>query len=563
MRQLIVNVPSYVHGPSGPQLIGSTIGAFLNGAAARHGGRDAVISASQGIRLSYAELEQNSDILAAGLIGLGLEKGDRLGIWAPNRVEWAVTQFAAAKAGLVLVNINPAYRVAELEHVLRASSCKAVIVASRFKASDYVAMMAELIGDFRRDVRIASDRLPALRSVIVLDDVAGGQHLTYTDVMTRGAQSNSALLERSAALSFDDAVNIQFTSGTTGLPKGVTLSHHNLLNNGVQVGDATGIRLGDRVCIPVPLYHCFGMVMGNLACLGHGATMVYPSESFDPLAVLQTIEAERCTHLYGVPTMFIAILGHERFRDFDLTSLRGGIMAGAPCPTEVMKAVIADMNMSEITIAYGMTETSPVSFQTRRDDPFDARVSTVGQVMPHVEVKIIDTNGSIVPRGEPGELCTRGYSVMIGYWEDEKRTQEVLDSSGWMHSGDLATIDDEGYCRITGRIKDIVIRGGENISPREVEEYLYRHPAIRDVQVIGVPDQKYGEELCACIVLRAGVDATAEDIREFCRGQIAHYKIPRYIKFVDGFPTTATGKVQKFVMRTQMAEEIEGRGGAR
>ena len=555
-----MSAPSYVHGPNGPPLVGSTIGAFLHDVVARHGGREAVISASQKTRLSYAELLQHAETFGSGLIALGLDRGDRLGIWAPNRVEWAVIQFAAAMAGLVLVNINPAYRVTELEHVLKASGCKAVVIANRFKTSDYVAMVAELVGDFGRDTKITSDRLPALRAVIVLDDSENGKRLTYRDVMAFGARSSAALLERAATLNLDDAVNIQFTSGTTGLPKGVTLSHHNLLNNGIQVGDATGIRLGDRVCIPVPLYHCFGMVMGNLACLGHAATMVYPSESFDPLEVLRTIETERCTHLYGVPTMFIALLGHERFRDFDLTSLRGGIMAGAPCPTEVMKAVITDMNMSEITIAYGMTETSPVSFQTRRDDPFEARVSTVGRVMPHVEVKIVDANGHIVPRGEPGELCTRAYSVMIGYWEDQERTREVLEPAGWMHSGDVATIDEDGYCRITGRIKDIVIRGGENISPREVEEYLYRHPAIRDVQVIGVPDDKYGEELCAWVVLRPDASVTGDDIREFCRGQIAHYKIPRYIKFVDGYPMTATGKVQKFVMRKSMAEEIKSPG---
>jgi fatty-acyl-CoA synthase len=555
-----VSAPSYVHGPNGPPLVGSTIGTFLHDVVAKHGGREAVISASQKTRLSYAELLQHAETFGSGLIALGLDRGDRLGIWAPNRVEWAVIQFAAAMAGLVLVNINPAYRVTELEHVLKASGCKAVVIANRFKTSDYVAMVAELVGDFGRDTKITSDRLPALRAVIVLDDPENGKRLTYRDVMAFGARSSAALLERAATLNLDDAVNIQFTSGTTGLPKGVTLSHHNLLNNGIQVGDATGIRLGDRVCIPVPLYHCFGMVMGNLACLGHAATMVYPSESFDPLEVLRTIETERCTHLYGVPTMFIALLGHERFRDFDLTSLRGGIMAGAPCPTEVMKAVITDMNMSEITIAYGMTETSPVSFQTRRDDPFEARVSTVGRVMPHVEVKIVDANGHIVPRGEPGELCTRAYSVMIGYWEDQERTREVLEPAGWMHSGDVATIDEDGYCRITGRIKDIVIRGGENISPREVEEYLYQHPAIRDVQVIGVPDDKYGEELCAWVVLRPDASVTADDIREFCRGQIAHYKIPRYIKFVDGYPMTATGKVQKFVMRKSMAEEIKSPG---
>ena len=555
-----MDIPSYVHGQSGPPLIGQTIGAFLDGVASQHGEREAVVSVAQGIRWTYAELKQKSDAFAAGLIELGLERGDRLGIWAPNRAEWVVVQFAAAKAGLILVNINPAYRVSELEHVLKASACKALVIASRFKTSDYIAMTTTLVREFQRGAEpISSVRLPSLRRVIVLDDPGSEDYFKYSEVIAIGERAGSVLSERVAALGFDDAVNIQFTSGTTGLPKGVTLSHHNLLNNGIQVGEATGIRRGDRVCIPVPLYHCFGMVMGNLACLGHAATMVFPSEAFDPLEVLRSIEAERCTHLYGVPTMFIALLGHEQFGEFDLTSLRGGIMAGAPCPTEVMKAVIADMNMSEITIAYGMTETSPVSFQTRRDDPIEMRVSTVGRVMPHVEVKIVDRNDRIVRRGEPGELCTRGYSVMSSYWEDEERTREVLDSAGWMHSGDLATIDHEGYCRITGRIKDIVIRGGENISPREVEEYLYRHPAIRDVQVIGVPDQKYGEELCAWIVLRAGTQVSADDIREFCRGQIADYKIPRHIKFVEGFPTTATGKVQKFVMRTLMAEELNPR----
>jgi len=466
-----------------------------------------------------------------------------------------VVQFAAAKAGLILVNINPAYRVLELEHVLRTAACQALVTASSFKSSRYLDMIAALVPELSRTERpIASERLPDLRHVIVLDHEDTG-YLTYSDILARGERAGSRALTAVAA-QCDDPCNIQFTSGTTGLPKGVTLSHHNLLNNGLQVGEATGIRLADRVCLPVPLYHCFGMVMGNLACLTQAATMVYPSEAFDALEVLRTIEAEHCTHLYGVPTMFISILGHEQFRAFDLSSLRGGIMAGAPCPAEVMRAVMSDMNMREVTIAYGMTETSPVSFQTRLTDPVSARVETVGRVMPHLEVKIVDEAGRIVPRGESGELCARGYSVMIGYWRDEERTREVLDAAGWMHSGDLATIDGEGYCRIIGRIKDLVIRGGENISPREVEEYLYRHPAVRDVQVIGVPDEKFGEELCAWIVLRPGFQASSEDIRAFCRGQIAHFKIPRYVKFVDSFPTTATGKVQKYLMREWMSREL-------
>ena len=548
---------SYVHGQSGPPLTGLAIGSFLDQTAAQHGERDALISVAQGIRWTYAELKHQVDQFAAGLIALGLEPGDRIAIWSPNRAEWAVVQFAAAKAGLILVNINPAYRLSELEHVLRAAGCKALVTANRFKSSDYLAMVEALVPEFRAGIKaIVTHRLPDLHRVIVLDDRKDGGYLRYGDVIALGSSVGPGSLAALGAPDLDAAANLQFTSGTTGLPKGVTLSHHNLINNGLQVGEVVGLRAGDRVCIPVPLYHCFGMTMGNLACITHAATMVFPGEAFDPLDVLTTIQKERCTHLYGVPTIFIALLGHESFRSFDLSALRGGIMAGAPCPAEVMKAVIADMHMAEITIAYGMTETSPISFQTRRDDPFEARVGTVGRIMPHLEVKIVDGDGKILPRGEPGELCTRGYSVMLGYWKDEARTKEVLDSAGWMHSGDIASIDEEGYCRISGRIKDLVIRGGENISPREVEEYLYKHPAIRDVQVIGVPDAKFGEELCAWIVLRSGASATDEDIRAFCRGQIAHFKIPRYVKFVGEFPSTVTGKVQKFVMRQQMIEDL-------
>jgi fatty-acyl-CoA synthase len=551
-----VSAPSYVHGYSGTPLTALTVGAYLDEIAAVHGQREALISCGQGIRWTYAELQRYADHLAAGFLELGLVPGDRLGIWSPNRAEWAVVQFAAAKAGLILVNINPAYRVLELEHVLRTAGCKALVTAARFKSSDYLEMIEILAPGLARGAStLASERLPSLRHVIVLDEGENPVYMSYRDLLACGESAGTEAL-RKIPIGCDDAVNIQFTSGTTGMPKGVTLSHHNLLNNALQVGEATGIGLADRVCIPVPLYHCFGMVMGNLACLAHGATMVYPSEAFDPLEVLRAVATERCTHLYGVPTMFISILGHERFGAFDLSSLRGGIMAGAPCPAEVMKAVIGQMNMAEVTIAYGMTETSPVSFQTRRSDPFAARVETVGRVMPHLEVKIVDDQGSIVPRGESGELCTRGYSVMCGYWGEEKKTREVLDEAGWMHSGDLATIDEEGYCRIVGRIKDLVIRGGENISPREVEEYLYRHPAVRDVQVIGVPDAKFGEELCAWIILRSGESASDDDIRTFCRGQIAHFKIPRYIKFVESFPVTATGKVQKYVMREQMSREL-------
>jgi fatty-acyl-CoA synthase len=547
---------SYVHGNSGTPLVGLSVGAFLDEIAAAQGDCEALVSFGQGIRWTYAELKRQADHLAAGLLQLGLVPGSRIGIWSPNRAEWAVVQFAAAKAGLILVNINPAYRVRELEHVLRTAGCQALVTATRFKASHYLEMITSLVPELSRaEQPISNERLPELRHVIVLDEPEQPGCLTYRDVLNLGERVGADALT-GIAVQCDDPYNIQFTSGTTGLPKGVTLSHHNLLNNGLQVGEATGIRRGDRVCLPVPLYHCFGMVMGNLACLTHAATMVYPSEAFDALEVLRAIEQEHCTHLYGVPTMFISILGHEQFSAFNLGSLRGGIMAGAPCPAEVMKAVMSQMNMSEVTIAYGMTETSPVSFQTRLTDPITARVETVGRIMPHLEVKIVDESGRIVPRGESGELCTRGYSVMIGYWGAEDKTRDVLDMCGWMHSGDLASLDEAGYCRIVGRIKDLVIRGGENISPREVEEYLYRHPAVQDVQVIGVPDMKFGEELCAWIVLRPGFEARDEDIRAFCRGQIAHFKIPRYVRFVECFPTTATGKVQKYLMREQMCREL-------
>ncbi len=549
---------SYVHGNSGPPLIGKTVGALLDEVSATDGSREALVVAHQEIRWTYSELKMRSDAFASGLLALGLQPGDRVGIWAPNCAEWTIAQFATAKAGLILVNINPAYRLSELEHVLRVVGCRALITAARFKTSDYIAMIRELAPELGNGSgELKSSRLPELRHVISIGAGSYAGCLAFDQILDRGKQLGSQPLNSvAAAIQMDDAVNIQFTSGTTGLPKGATLSHHNLINNAFFVGEATGIEPGSRVCIPVPLYHCFGMVMGNLGCVTHAATMVYPSESFDSLKTLEAVEAERCDVLYGVPTMFIAQLNHPEFSRFDLSSLRRGIMAGAPCPIEVMKEVASTMHMSEITIAYGMTETSPVSFQSSRDDLLELRVSTVGRIQPHLEVKIVDRDGRVVPRGEAGELCTRGYSVMLGYWNDEARTAEAIDSAGWMHTGDLATIDDDGYCRIVGRIKDMVIRGGENIYPREVEEYLYGHPDIQDVQVFGVPDTKYGEELCAWIVSKVGAALDEEEVRRFCQNRISHYKIPRYIRFVESFPSTVTGKVQKFAMREAMIEEF-------
>ena len=549
---------SYVRGDTAPALIGATIGAYLDEVARRYGTREALVIPHQQVRWTYAELKRRSDDFAAGLLSLGLEPGNRVGIWAPNCAEWVVAQFATAKAGLILVNINPAYRTSELEHVLRAVECRAIITATRFKSSDYLAMLNTLTPELAEDREVlTSARLPALRHVITISKELHAGCTPFAAISGRADEDARRRLESVAAkIDAHAAVNIQFTSGTTGLPKGATLSHHNLINNGYFVGEATGIEPGSRVCIPVPLYHCFGMVMGNLGCLTHSATMVYPGESFDPTATLASIQAEKCDVLYGVPTMFIAQLNQPEFAQYDVSSLRRGIMAGAPCPVEVMKEVMSKMHMSEITIAYGMTETSPVSFQSSRDDPLDLRVSTVGRIQPHLEVKIVDLEGNVVPRGQPGELCTRGYSVMLGYWGDEARTKEAVDAGGWMHTGDLATIDDDGYCRIVGRIKDMVIRGGENIYPREVEEFLHRHPDVQDVQVVGVPDERYGEELCAWIVPRTGAALDEDTVRAFCQGQIAHYKVPRYIRLVDGFPTTVTGKVQKFQIREQMVKDL-------
>jgi fatty-acyl-CoA synthase len=550
---------SYVHGVSGVPLIGETIGAHFDMVAGRWADRDALIVRQQNIRWSYGDLKAKVDAFAAGLLALGLSPGDRVGIWSPNNAEWVVTQFATAKAGLILLNINPAYRLSELGYALDKVGCKALVTADSFKSSDYVGMLRELVPEIDRSApgRLQANRLPYLTTLIRIGEGEKHGFLRFDDVLGTGGERHRKLLaELAPTLQFDDPINVQFTSGTTGVPKGATLTHHNILNNGYFIGEAQRLTDRDRICIPVPLYHCFGMVLGNLACITHGAAMVYPSEGFDPFATLEAVEAEHCTGLYGVPTMFIAELGHPEFKRFDLSSLRTGIMAGSPCPIEVMKRCVSEMNMSEVTIAYGMTETSPVSTQTSYDDPLERRVGTVGRIHPHVEIKIVDTDGRIVPPNTPGELCTRGYSVMLGYWDDEGRTAEVIDRAGWMHTGDLATLDEDGYCNIVGRIKDMVIRGGENVYPREVEEFLFRHPGIETVQVVGVPDQKYGEELCAWVKLKVDAEATAEEIQSFCKGQIAHYKIPRYIKFVDAFPMTVTGKVQKFIMREETIKEL-------
>ena len=519
---------SYVHGASTQPLIGKTIGAQFDETCEAHPDTLALIVRHQGIRWTYAELKDRVDAFGAGLLALGLEPGDRVGIWAPNCAEWTITQFATAKAGLILVNINPAYRLTEAEYAINKVACRALVIAVRHKTSEYLGMVREL-----RE----GGRLPTVEAVITIGDDPHRGCQSFPHIENTAKRADRArLVEIGPTLQFDDPINIQFTSGTTGFPKGATLSHHNILNNGFFSGEAMRLQAGEAVCIPVPLYHCFGMVIGNLGCVTHGATMVYPTEGFEPAAALEAVAAERCVALFGVPTMFIAMLGLPDFAAYDLTCLRTGAMGGSPCPIEVMRQVVDRMHMTQVTNVYGMTETSPVSWQTSADDTLERRVSTVGRVHPHLEVKVIDAEGRVTPRGEPGEFCTRGYSVMLGYWGDPERTAEAIDSGGWMHTGDLGVIDADGYGNVVGRIKDMVIRGGENVYPREIEEFLYRHPSIQDVQVIGVPDPKYGEEICAWIVLKPGEALEGEAVREFCRGQIAHYKIPRHIKFVEGSP---------------------------
>ena len=535
---------SYSHGTAEQTLLGETIGANLTRIAAAFGDRDAVVDVPAGRRWTYAQLDADTGTLARGLIAAGIKAGDRVGIWAPNCAEWVLLQYATAKAGIILVNINPAYRSHELNYALRQSGVRLLVSAESFKTSDYRAMIEEIRGG-----------LPGLDRVIYLGSADWDELFVVGRMPIAGG--GDQLAERQAMLSFDDPINIQYTSGTTGFPKGATLSHHNILNNGYFIGEGCEYSEQDRVCIPVPFYHCFGMVLGNLAAVTHGAAIIIPAAGFDPAATLRAVAQQRCTSLYGVPTMFIAMLADADFETYDLSSLRTGIMAGSPCPVEVMKRVVSEMHMSEVTICYGMTETSPVSAQTRADDDMERRVSSVGRVHPYVEVKIVDPEtGLTVPRGATGEMCTRGYSVMLGYWDDPEQTTEVIDQARWMHTGDLAVMDEAGYLNIVGRIKDMIIRGGENVYPREIEEFLYTHPAIEDVQVIGVPDVRYGEEICAWVKLRPGHHLTEQELREFCTGQIAHFKIPRYLRITADFPMTVTGKVQKFKMRDTSITEL-------
>ncbi|NDV04808.1 AMP-binding protein [Rhodococcus sp. IEGM 248] len=538
-------LPSYTNGVWDAPMLGDTIGDNFDRTVAAHGDRDALVDRPSGRRWTYAELGRDVDAVAVGLLKRGIGKGDRVGIWAPNCPEWTLIQFATAKIGAVLVNINPAYRAHELKYVLDQAGIRLLVSAPEFKSSDYAGMIEEV-----------RPQCPDLEMVVLLGSAEWSK--LASDGMAVHAADPSLLPAAQAALSSDDPINIQYTSGTTGFPKGATLSHHNILNNGYFVGELCHYTENDRVCIPVPFYHCFGMVMGNLACTSHGATMVIPGPSFDPKATLQAVEAEKCTSLYGVPTMFIAELAEPDFASFDLSSLRTGIMAGSPCPVEVMKQVIEQMGMAEVSICYGMTETSPVSLQTRSDDTIDQRVSTVGRVGPHLEVKIVDpATGLTVPRGAPGELCTRGYSVMLGYWNNPEKTAEAIDAGRWMHTGDIGVMDSDGYIAITGRIKDMVIRGGENVYPREIEEFLYTHPDILDAQVIGVPDAKYGEELMVWVRMKDGAEPLdAAKVREFCTGKLAHYKIPKYVHVVDEFPMTVTGKVRKVEMREQSLDLI-------
>jgi len=550
---------SYVCGTSNQPLIYQTLGDAFDQAARQWPEKKAIVVCHQDIRWSYKQLGEAVDAFAGGLLALDLQPGDRIGIWSPNNVEWVIAQFATAKAGLILVNINPAYRKGELSYTLNKVGCKALILAREFKSSHYVGMLHEIAPTLGSSEpgKLSLPQLPELRSLIVISDEPVAGMFKFSDIAGMApADASAQLATRALKSQPDDAINIQFTSGTTGLPKGATLTHFNVLNNGYFVGQAMNFTDQDRLCIPVPLYHCFGMVLSVLASVLHGATMVFPSEAFEPRAVLEAVSEEKCTALHGVPTMFIAELEEPDFKTFDLSHLRTGIMAGAPCPIEVMRKVISDMNMQQVTICYGMTETSPVSFQSATDDPLEKRVSTVGRIHPHVQVKIINEDGAVVPRGTSGELCTRGYCVMLGYWGDEEQTAETIDAAGWLHTGDLAVIDDDGYCDIVGRVKDMIIRGGENIYPREIEEYLFQHPKIQEVAVFGVPDKKFGEAVAAWVKLRDGQSMDVDEIRAYCNEQIAYYKVPKHIIIVDEFPMTVTGKIQKFIMRDKTIENL-------
>lgn len=552
---------SYVHGASAIPLIGAAIGDMFDRVVEQAPDQEALVSCHQSLRYTYRELQEECDRFARGLLALGVTKGDRVGIWSPNYAEWVIAQFATPKIGAILVNINPAYRLHELEYALRQSGCSVLIIAPPFKTSDYGALVRALCPELSssKPGRLRAAKTPDLRTVVTFGEERLDGALHWDEVMTRAeAIDHDELVEAQRQQFFDDPINIQYTSGTTGFPKGATLSHHSILNNGYFIGEGMRLTRKDRLCVPVPFYHCFGMVLGNLAAVTHGATIVIPAPVFDPLLTLQAVEQERCTALHGVPTMFITELNHPEFERFDLSTLRTGIMAGSPCPTEVMKQVNQRMHMEEVTICYGMTETSPVSFQSTTDDPLDKRVATVGRIHPHVEAKIIDpATAEVVPRGQTGELLSRGYIVMLGYWGNPDATAEAIDSGRWMHTGDLATMDDEGYVNIVGRAKDMIIRGGENIYPREIEEFLYRHPKIRDVQVIGVPDETYGEQVMAWVILKPGEGSSAEEMRSFCEGQIAYYKVPRFWRFTDSFPMTVTGKVQKYLMREQATKELQ------
>jgi len=551
---------SYAYGTSSQPLLGMTIGEKFDQACQQYADQDAVVSVHQNVRLSYKQLQDQVNAFACSLLQLGLEKGDRIAIWSPNCVEWTITQFAAFKAGMILVNLNPAYKSSELEYVLNKVSCRALVIAPQFKSSNYQEILTKIAPEIIQstDKLLSSQKLPHLKHIIKIDHEQHTGIHRFADLLPQPTAAQLDQLQAIAAdLQFDETINIQFTSGTTGNPKGTMLTHNNILNNGYFVGEAIHLTPQDRVCISVPLFHCFGMVMGNLACITHGSTMVYPSAVFNPLDSLKTIEQEKCTAAYGVPTMFIAILEHEQFDEFDLSSLRTGIMAGSPCPREIMQRVIDRMHMTEITICYGMTETAPVSVQSSTADSVERRVGTVGRVHPHLEIKIVDENGKVVPRGKLGELCVRGYSVMLGYWEDNDKTQEVIDVAKWMHTGDIAEMDEDGFVKIKGRIKDVVIRGGENLFPKEIEDFLYTHPDVSDVQVIGLPDPRYGEELCACIILHEHHQVNEEAIRQYCAEHISHNKIPRYVRFFTEFPMTASGKAQKFKLQELMRQELQ------